>query len=219
MQIQIRLGCLKSLSTVYHKISPNPDLALKYLSESIELNPKNVSLWYRLGLTAMKLLDFDLAKYAFYEALKLNSSHWGCIENLITVSYVLNDYVDCLYYCACGLEKDPNFLKGVVFRDYLFETLPHLKEDLNLRIPNSEKLIINTSYDQKWKKKYLQEVQMLLKEQREKYQKLSVQKQESRKTPISFDCSSLNNLLELSHLARTIYASLQAHGVSYKKRN
>jgi hypothetical protein len=50
----------------------------------------------------------------------------------VTVLYVLNDYVPCLLYIARAFELDPDYAKGIVFRDRILAEQPSIIHDFNL---------------------------------------------------------------------------------------
>ena len=56
------------------------------------LDSTDVSLWYKIGLVALRLTRVPLARHAFEEGLRCNPDHWPCLDNLITVLYTLSDY-------------------------------------------------------------------------------------------------------------------------------
>lgn len=45
-----------------------------------------------MGLYAFKLNKFLITKYAYEEAIKLDCNHWPSLDNLIVLSYSMNDF-------------------------------------------------------------------------------------------------------------------------------
>jgi calcineurin-binding protein cabin-1 len=70
--------------------------------------------------------------FIFNQGLRCSPRHWPCLDNLVTILYVLNDYVPCLLYIARAFELDPDFAKGLVFRDKIMAEQPSIIDDFNL---------------------------------------------------------------------------------------
>jgi len=199
VQLQIKLGCLKALSTIYYSLDPNPDEAVKVLKMALALDPTNVTLWYRLGMVAIKVTQFELAFSAFAQGFESSSNHWGCLENLITLSYLLFDNTTCLEYCALGLARDAGFIRGLVFRDHIFRLQPSVKEKT---VAKWDVLKIEQSYSKDWEQKYLSEVQNLLRNQAERAEEeLRVEKREASAV---FVCRHRMKTLTFSELCRIL---------------
>lgn len=66
------------------------------------------------------------------QGLRCSPRHWPCLDNLVTILYVLNDYVPCLLYIARAFELDPDFAKGLAFRDKIVAEQPSIIDDFNL---------------------------------------------------------------------------------------
>ena len=214
LQIQLRLGCLKTLGKIYCELIPSHEDALRVFLEAATLDSDNFTLWNKIGIVAVRLVEYDLAKHAFSQVFKRNPSHWNSIEYLITLSYVLADYVDCLYYCAHGLGKDPNFIKGLVFRDFVFEILPCLKESLPKHIPNSDKLTGGLPYEISWKEKYLKEVRKFFQLQKEKSQQLKCRSQSfSSQELLNVNVDNIKSWTELCRVVKDLHPKLHSEEV------
>ncbi|XP_043924776.1 calcineurin-binding protein cabin-1 isoform X3 [Protopterus annectens] len=107
----------------------NFETAMEFYLEAVMLDSTDVNLWFKIGCVALKLIRLPLARHAFEEGLRCNSDHWPCLDNLITVLYVLSDYTSCLYYICKSLEKDCMYSKGLVLKEKIFEEQPCLRKD------------------------------------------------------------------------------------------
>ena len=166
-------------------------------------------MWTRLGNVNWKLQNFSEAYFDYLQGLKCSPHHWICIENLVTLAYILGDYVSCLYYCAYGLERDSNFIRGAVFRDAILEASPVLGEVGKTVLDNWEYLGIKFSYDSKWKTKYLGEADALIASRRSELdacRKVAEEKQEKVIIPVK-KINSMN-LIELCQLILSVHDNL-----------
>jgi len=214
MQDQMKLGCLKNLGSIYFSLKPNPEAAVRVYLLAIKLDSNNINLWYRLGVVSMKVLDYVLAYSSFLQGLRCNPSHWGCLENVITLSYVLNDTEACLKYCSIGLSKDSKFIRGLVFRDHIFELQPYLKESLKSTTPNWDTLNIKQEYDVAWKQKYLDEVRGLLSSQHAANKRLKEEEEEERsRVAVCHHCLRSYTFAELSRVVLLFYEDIRILGV------
>ena len=60
--------------------------------QAVKIDNTEVNVWFKIGQTAMKIEDFQLAQLAFEEGLVCSPKHWPCLDNLITLLYALNNY-------------------------------------------------------------------------------------------------------------------------------
>ncbi len=49
-------------------------------------------MWYQIGENALKLNKFLISKYAFEESLKIDSTFWPSLDNLVVLYYAIGDY-------------------------------------------------------------------------------------------------------------------------------
>ncbi|XP_076807625.1 calcineurin-binding protein cabin-1-like [Clavelina lepadiformis] len=103
--------------------------AMEHYLEAVMLDTTDVTLWQRIGTHAITLGRLALARHAFTSGLSCNENHWPCLDSAITVLYALLDYESCLYWISKGLEKDSEYLKGLVLREKMYEECPHLRRD------------------------------------------------------------------------------------------
>lgn len=110
--------------------------ALKFYIKATKLDNSDLNLWYRIGRLAITIPDLHLAVSAFEEGLKCSPNHWPCIDNLVTITFALGDYLACLYYISKGLGMDVGFLKGHFFKEKIFNLFPSLVMGFNMYYPN-----------------------------------------------------------------------------------
>lgn len=67
-----------------------------------------------------------------FQGLRCSSHHWPCLENLIIMLYVLNDYITCLFCIARAFESDPDFLAGLAIRDKIISEQASIIGDFEL---------------------------------------------------------------------------------------
>ncbi|KAJ9590538.1 hypothetical protein L9F63_016440, partial [Diploptera punctata] len=101
--------------------------------------------------------------------LRCSSQHWPCLDSLITVLYVLNDYIPCLLYISRAFELDPDFLKGQVLRDKIIEEQPSIIDDFNAYCKGNELGQPNGDYDREIGKEIIQEALDMREKKRKLY--------------------------------------------------
>ncbi|XP_069674696.1 calcineurin-binding protein cabin-1-like isoform X2 [Periplaneta americana] len=164
----LKYSCLKNMGTIYEKQGELQG-ALKSFLQAAELDGSDVTLWYRIGTVAVQVVDYELACDAFLEGLRCSPRHWPCLDNLVTILYVLNDYIPCLLYIARAFELDPDFLKGLAFRDKILLEQPSIMDDFNVYCKGHDLGQLNAEYDTDTGKELISEAL----EMREKRRKLS----------------------------------------------
>ncbi|KAG1699633.1 Calcineurin-binding protein cabin-1 [Nymphon striatum] len=144
--LRMKYSTFKNLASIYLHRNENSK-AMKYLLEAAEIDDSDVSLWFKVGTVAMKIVNYPLARLAFEEGLRCNENHWPCLDNLITILYVLNDYASCLNNIAKGLKRENGFLKGLAFRDAIFKEHAGLKLDIHQFFSDCDILDLKEEYD------------------------------------------------------------------------
>ena len=77
-------------------------------------------LWRRIGATALRLGDRQLARHAFEQGVKRSPTNWLCLQDLSSVLMDMADYEACLfvterfveynYYVRCFISTPSNSL-------------------------------------------------------------------------------------------------------------
>lgn len=125
--LTLKYSCFKNIGAI-QAACENYENAIENYWEAANLDDSDVTLWHRIGTLAIKISNLELACSSFKQGLKCNSNHWPCLDNLITALYAVPDYMNCLLYISVALEKDPNYIKGLAFRDRIFKDIPCLEE-------------------------------------------------------------------------------------------
>ena len=58
--------------------------------------------------------------------MKVNPEHWPCLDQLLSVLFILRSYEDCLGLAINALKRDPGYIKALALKDKIFETNPSL---------------------------------------------------------------------------------------------
>ncbi|GFN77427.1 calcineurin-binding protein cabin-1-like [Plakobranchus ocellatus] len=95
--------------------------------EAVKIDSSEVTVWFKMGQIALKIYNYPLAKICFQQALQCNPNHWPSLDNAITVTFALGDYLMCLEHISCALEKDCYYTKGLVLRRQILSEQPSLE--------------------------------------------------------------------------------------------
>lgn len=125
--LSLKYSCFKNIGAI-QTARKNYEDAVENYWEAANLDDSDVTLWHKLGTLAMKTSNLELACSSFKQGLKCNFNHWPCLDNLITALYAVPDYMNCLLYISVALERDPNYVKGLAFRDKIFKDIPSMEE-------------------------------------------------------------------------------------------
>jgi len=107
------------------------ELAKDQLLNASEIDDSDVSLWFKIAATAVKLENLYLCRTALEEGLRCSPNHWPCLENLITVTFKLFDFVGCLGYCALALKRDSHNEKAILYKSKVYNEMPFLQDVYN----------------------------------------------------------------------------------------
>ncbi|ELU14548.1 hypothetical protein CAPTEDRAFT_199502 [Capitella teleta] len=128
----LKYSCYKNLASLAVK-DGDLDVAVEYLLQAVNVDATDVTVWHKIGVIALKLEHFSLARHSFEQGLECNSDHWPCMDQVITLLYALNNYHACLVYISRALSRDPGYLKGLVFMHKIFKEQKSFKyETLDL---------------------------------------------------------------------------------------
>ncbi|XP_037772474.1 uncharacterized protein LOC119568143 [Penaeus monodon] len=144
--LALKYSCLKNLGNLATRKGEHQQ-AVDYYLEAVRLDHTEVTLWQRLGAAAIKIKDFELALVAFQEGLTVNQKHWPCLDQLLSVLFILRMYMDCLGLIINALQRDPGYIKALAFKDRIFKLQPSLQEDVKHFFSNSSLLFKTVDYD------------------------------------------------------------------------
>lgn len=144
--LALKYSCLKNMGHIQELLDDKTG-ALEFYLKAVELDDGDVTLWFKIGCVATKVLEYELASEAFQEGLRCSSHHWPCLENLIIMLYVLNDYITCLFCIARAFESDPDFLAGLAIRDKIISEQASIIGDFELYCKGYNIGSMNEVYD------------------------------------------------------------------------
>ena len=156
--LSLKYACFKNIASIQAELEDYEDAIDNYW-EAANLDDSDVTLWFRIGMLAMKISNLELACSAFKQGLKCNPNHWPCLDSIITALYAVPDYMNCLLYISIALERDSTYIKGLTFREKIFKDMPCFEESYKLY--NSDWALdppLDTEYDHVIGEKFLEEV-------------------------------------------------------------
>ncbi|KYR02607.1 hypothetical protein DLAC_00054 [Tieghemostelium lacteum] len=113
----LKYSSLKNLATIYETLNKK-DLALKYYVEAIDLDGREVSVWYHIGVLSIQLEKWNIARMALEKAAiqmspNKQQQHWLSLEKLIELLFVLGDFDSCENLIRNKVfAMEPGHLKG-----------------------------------------------------------------------------------------------------------
>lgn len=129
--LSLKYCCFKNIGAIYARFNQYEDAIDNYWAAS-NLDDTDVTLWYKMGMLAMKTANLEFACSAFRQGLRCNPHHWPCLDNIITAMYAIPDYMNCLLYISMALERDPSYIKGLAFREKIFKNIPYFVESYKI---------------------------------------------------------------------------------------
>lgn len=87
---KLRVLCLNNFGQLEEAVEQFSS-ALKCYHESLMLDSSRTRIWHRLGVVAIRLSRYRLARYAFEQGLRLNPGHISCRQKLINLLDFLGD--------------------------------------------------------------------------------------------------------------------------------
>src|SRR3989338_1873529 len=99
----------------------NYDVALRYLSLSLGLEPKAADAYFNRGLSFRRLYKIDEAISDFSKAIELNHTQPGYYFERCNALIVKSDFNSAIIYCSDAIrlspgEPEPYFLRGLAYR-------------------------------------------------------------------------------------------------------
>lgn len=111
--IQLKYVILKNLASINSQNKLNFSKALNHLIQVVEFNlgrfffiyfhiinkkkaakidNTDLCIWYEIGDNALKLNRYIIAKLAFEQSLRIDSSYWPSLDSFIILLYALGNY-------------------------------------------------------------------------------------------------------------------------------
>ena len=92
----LKLRCLNNLGIIYHNIG-NYDLSIQYLSEAIELSPKNSIFYQNIGVSYRDKFLIEKAKENFFKSIELDQNNLDAYNNLGILYRNIGDYENAIF--------------------------------------------------------------------------------------------------------------------------
>jgi len=126
MQKTLRYNVHKNLGSCY---SEGGELALAedHYYQAAQMDGTDVTLWFSLAGVAAKLHHLHMCRGALEQGLSCSPNHWPSLENLITVTFKLDDNMGCLKWCALALERDPANDRAQLYKSKVYNEMPFLR--------------------------------------------------------------------------------------------
>lgn len=119
--------CYKNLASML-STAGEVDAAIDAYCEATELDDTDVTLWHRLGLLCLRADRYEMALQVFQRGTEQNPKHWPCLDKIVTLLLALDYKEECITTIYETLQLDPGYLRGIVYRKYIYTTYPHLRE-------------------------------------------------------------------------------------------
>ncbi|XP_066932289.1 calcineurin-binding protein cabin-1-like [Clytia hemisphaerica] len=124
----LKYNVLKKLANIAEK-DAEKEKAIGFFLEAALVDESDLWLWCKIGQLSMDVLNLRLARYAFEKGLVYSPNHWKCLDQLISVLYIVGDYHACLKMICHAFERNSSYRKGFAFRDQIFMEEPHFKKE------------------------------------------------------------------------------------------
>lgn len=119
--------CYKNLASML-STAGDVDAAIDAYCAATDLDDTDVTLWHRLGLLCLRAQRFEMALQVFQRGTEQNPKHWPCLDNIVTLLFALDYKEECITTIYETLQLDPGYLRGIVYRKYIYSTYSHLRE-------------------------------------------------------------------------------------------
>uniref|UniRef100_A0A2C9JR21 Calcineurin-binding protein cabin-1 n=1 Tax=Biomphalaria glabrata TaxID=6526 RepID=A0A2C9JR21_BIOGL len=154
--LQLLYSIHKNLASILLQRNELREAMAAYI-EAVQIDSTEVTVWFQMGQVARKLENYPLAKICFQQALQCNSHHWPSLDNAITVTYALGDYLLCLQNISLALEKDCGYSKGLALRKEIYQEQPSLEKFTKELFLYCAPSINTTQVEKEEKQEYIEE--------------------------------------------------------------
>ncbi|XP_013173457.1 PREDICTED: calcineurin-binding protein cabin-1-like [Papilio xuthus] len=118
--------CYKNLAAM-QSAADDLEAAIESYIAASELDDTDVTLWHRFGLLCICAKRYETALHAFQRGVQRNPSHWPCIDKIITLLLGLDYKDECIIVIYDALQLDPDYLRGLVYRKYIYKEFPYIR--------------------------------------------------------------------------------------------
>ena len=60
--------------------------------QAVKIDATDLCLWFEIGLSSLKQDNYLIAKLAFEQSLKIDSTYWPSLDHFIILVYALGNY-------------------------------------------------------------------------------------------------------------------------------
>ena len=87
---QVQYLCTKNRADIMERLGEK-EVAIEWLAQAVDLDGRDVVLWYKLGSLAMQLGRSNVARAALQQGLALRPDHVLCLAKLCEVAFAVGD--------------------------------------------------------------------------------------------------------------------------------
>ncbi|XP_012945671.1 uncharacterized protein LOC101852743 [Aplysia californica] len=179
--LQLLYSIHKNLASILLQRDDYHEAMASYI-QAVRIDSSEVTVWYKMGHVARKLHNYPLAKICFQQGLVCNPNHWPCLDNVITVTFALGDYLMCLEHISTALEKDAGYPKGLVFRKQIIKEHPSLESLTKELFLHCDPFMDSSPVDEEEAAELLEEARKI----RTKCRQLASEDREKEAQPVTF---------------------------------
>ncbi|GBP11673.1 Calcineurin-binding protein cabin-1 [Eumeta japonica] len=119
--------CYKNAASIEVELG-DTDAAVRSYCAAADLDCTDVTLWHQLGTLCMRTQRYEMALDAFRRGVERNPRHWPCLDKIVTLLFGLKQYEDCIDTIHDALQLDPGYLRGLVYRKYIYIEYPYIRD-------------------------------------------------------------------------------------------
>ncbi|KAK2183067.1 hypothetical protein NP493_324g00033 [Ridgeia piscesae] len=154
--LALRYSTHKNLANIASQ-EGNWETAIENYLQAVLVDSTDVTVWHKISKLALSLHQYSLARHAYEQGLECNAKHWPCLDGVITVLYVLNNYEACLYYVGRALRRDPGYVKGLVFLHQILTEQPSLLKSTASYFTDCDPVIYDVEVDEEEMTEFVEE--------------------------------------------------------------
>ncbi|XP_043215817.1 calcineurin-binding protein cabin-1-like [Amphibalanus amphitrite] len=142
----LRYTCHKNLGSGALRRGQH-ETALAGLLTAAAIDDSDVTLWYKVGVAAYRCGRYHQARSAFKQGLACSPGHWPCMDSLVSVLYLLNDFEECVLRLSAAFRRDPQYTRGRALVDLMLKEQPSLRDTMRPFLPDGDSTLSGREYD------------------------------------------------------------------------
>ncbi|KAF0300794.1 Calcineurin-binding protein cabin-1 [Amphibalanus amphitrite] len=142
----LRYTCHKNLGSGALRRGQH-EAALAGLLTAAAIDDSDVTLWYKVGVAAYRCGRYHQARSAFKQGLACSPGHWPCMDSLVSVLYLLNDFEECVLRLSAAFRRDPQYTRGRALVDLMLKEQPSLRDTMRPFLPDGDSTLSGREYD------------------------------------------------------------------------